>query len=194
MKTMKKNKIIPFVLTTSRLLIRPHEAGDANLLNLAIIDSFEGLQKWMDWAKKPPSIAETSEYISYSQKCWKEEEPYELPLLIFDSSGEKLIGASGFNAINWSALTFDIGYWVNVNYSGKGLITEAVNVLTRYAFSQWSAKRVEIRCDSENFKSAAVATRLKFLLAARLKDPRVQSKDAEVSTRMLFVRYDADNL
>ena len=191
---MKKPKIAPPILTTQRLLIRPHRLGDENLLNQAILDSFEQLHPWMDWAAAPQTMEETRAYIAYSQKCWTEEYPNELPLLIMDLEETKIIGSSGYNAIKWQIPLFEIGYWGNVKFAGNGLITEAVNVLTRHAFSEWGAKRVEIRCDSQNLKSAAVPKRLNYLLAATLKDHRVQPGNNKISHTHIFARYDVESL
>ncbi|HEV8052961.1 MAG TPA: GNAT family N-acetyltransferase [Parachlamydiaceae bacterium] len=191
---MKKTKIIPPTLITKRLLIRPHRPSDEVLLNKAILDSFEELHPWMDWADKPQSLEETRAYIAYSEKCWTEEYPQELPLLILDLEEKNIIGSSGYNAIKWQIPLLEIGYWGNVNYAGKGLITEAVNVLTQYAFAELAAKRVEIRCSSENVKSAAIPLRLNYLLAATLKDHRVLPGNKNISNTHIFTRFDAENL
>lgn len=189
-----KHEIIPRVLISSRLSIRPHKFGDEVLLTQAISDSFAQLQEWMEWATTPQSIEKTKAYIEFSQKCWSEEAPEELPFLIFDANEKKLIGAIAFNAINWQIPSFEIGYWANIRYSGHGFITEAVNVMTQYAFSIWDAKRIEIRCDSENKKSAAIPERLGFSLEANFKNHRVQPKSQKLSGTLVFVRYELKGL
>lgn len=131
---MIKSNSLPFLIKTKRLLIRPHKVGDAPLLNQAILDSFEELHVWMDWAATPQTMENTISYIEFSQKCWKEEYPKELPLLIFDLEEKSLIDSTGFHEINWKVPRFEIGYWSNVHHSGKGFITEAVNALTQHAF------------------------------------------------------------
>ena len=189
-----KDKITPCVLTSSRICIRPHKNGDEFLLNQAILDSFDKLHEWMEWAIKPPSIEETKAYVEFSQKCWSIEDPEELPLLIFDANEENLIGSAGFNAINWRIPMFEIGYWVSNRYAGQGLITEAVNILTQHAFSMWDANRIEIRCDPENTKSAAIPKRLDFLLEAHFKNHRVQPASNKLSGTLVFIRYGPEGL
>lgn len=90
--------------------MRPHKDGDEIILNRAVLDSFNQLHEWMDWVIAPQSIEETKAYIEFSQKYWAEKSPEELPLLIFDAKGEDLIGAAGFNAINWKVPAFEIRY------------------------------------------------------------------------------------
>ncbi|MFQ5652692.1 MAG: GNAT family N-acetyltransferase [bacterium] len=75
------------------------------------------------------------------------------------------------------------------SYSGYGYVTEAVEAISRYAFDELCAKRVEIMMSSENEKSWRVAERLGFLLEGtlrnecrnvdgRLRDTRVYAKIA----------------
>jgi RimJ/RimL family protein N-acetyltransferase len=148
----------------------------------------------MDWALAPPSIDETRSYVTYASNCWSKERADELPLLIFDRYGENLIGSTGLHRINWEIPSFEIGYWVSINHTGKGLITEAVNILTQFAFLKFNAKRIEIRCDSENDKSAAIPNRLGFVLEARLKNHRIQPISKKVSDTLVFARYDSQGL
>lgn len=190
-----KQKMVPFnTLISARICIRPHKEGDEILLNQAIVDSFKQLHEWMEWAATPQTLQQTKAYVEYSQKCWAEENPTELPLLIFDQNEKNLIGATGFIAINWKVPTFEIGYWVNTAYSGKGLITEAVNILTQYAFSVGGAKRIEVRCDTENTKSAAIPKRLGFSLEAHFKNHRIQPASKKISGTLIFVRYGSEGL
>jgi RimJ/RimL family protein N-acetyltransferase len=189
-----KQKILPCIFTSSRIRVRPHINEDAILLNQAIAESFDNLHEWMEWAVKPQTMKETKDYIDFSQNCWLEENPKELPLLIFDPNEENLIGSTGFHAINWEIPVFEIGYWVNKRYAGQGLITEAVNIQTQYAFSTWNAKCVEISCDADNTKSAAIPIRLGFTLEAHLKNHRTQPTSNKLSGTLVFVRYDTVGL
>lgn len=169
--------------------MRPHREEDAFLLNQAVLESFEQLHEWMEWAAHPPTLDQTKAYIRFAQECWTKENPIELPLLIFDAEEKNLIGSSGYHAINWSVPCFETGYWVNKKYSGQGFITEAVNILTRHAFTNLKAKRLEIRCDSENVRSAQVPMRLGYDLEAHFKNNRVQPASRQVSGTFIYVRY-----
>lgn len=180
----------PFSLKTSNIFMRPHQKGDETLLNNAVRESFKELHHWMDWAKNPQTMEETLEYINHTQNCWKNDSPDELPMLIFDREEKKLIGSSGYHSINWNVPMLEIGYWVNANSAGKGYITEATNVLTQFAFSSLNAKRVEIRCDSENVKSLSIPKRLGYEIEAHFKNHRIQPATGHLSGTLVFVRYD----
>lgn len=182
-----------FRIATPRLIIRPHQSEDAPLLNQALLDSFNELHQWLYWAKTPPTLGETAAYIEHSQKCWAQEAPKELPLLIFDSQEKVLLGSTGFHSINWEIKNFVIGYWIHTHYSGNGFITEAINALTRFAFLHWNARRVEICCDTENTKSANIPKKLNFELEGHLKMNRVRPS-GKISGTLVFATFNIDNL
>jgi RimJ/RimL family protein N-acetyltransferase len=72
--------------------------------------------------------------------------------------------------------SFEIGYWCRKGYQRQGYVTEAVVGITNFAFSHLNAKRVMIRCDTDNHASASVARRAGFELEGTLRhDGRKQS-------------------
>ena len=62
-----------------------------------------------------------------------------------------------------------MAYWIRTKFTGQGYVTEAVNGITAFAFKHLKANRVEIRCDAQNIRSAAVAKRCGFLLEGILR-------------------------
>ncbi len=107
--------------------------------------------------------------------------------MLFDRATGKLVGSSGLHRINWDIPRFEVGYWVRKSFAGQGYITEATNAVTRFAFQQLKAKRVEIRCDALNERSAAVPKRLGFDLDAylRLSDTHAgEARDTLIFSRL----------
>ena len=58
----------------------------------------------------------------------------------------------------------EIGYWLAVNHTGRGLATRAAETLTRVAFDVLRVDRVEIRCDRGNAASVRIPERLGYRL------------------------------
>ncbi|CAF1139996.1 unnamed protein product [Adineta ricciae] len=56
----------------------------------------------------------------------------------------------------------DFGYWLDESFQGQGLMTAAVEALTKFAFEQWNANRVEIHCGDSNLRSRGIPERLGF--------------------------------
>ncbi|MFX8242925.1 GNAT family N-acetyltransferase, partial [Acinetobacter baumannii] len=77
----------------------------------------------------------------------------ELMLLILDRNTQDLIGASGYHQIDWDLPSVETGYWSRDKYRGQGLMTEAINAITQYAFHVLEVKRIAITCGVDNLKS-----------------------------------------
>src|SRR5690625_199905 len=55
-----------------------------------------------------------------------------------------------------------IGYWLDIEHQGKGIMTRAVRALTDYAFEEFDLNRVDIRAAVGNVKSRAIPERLGY--------------------------------
>jgi RimJ/RimL family protein N-acetyltransferase len=66
--------------------------------------------------------------------------------------------------MNWDVRSFEIGYWIDSRFSGNGFMTEAVNGLIHFAETELDARRIEIRCDTNNGKSRNIPEKLGFTL------------------------------
>lgn len=186
----------PMPIMTQRLLLKPPQAGDGVMLNAAILESFEALHSFMDWAKQKPSLEESEEYARQGAANWilkKCEEPW-FPLYIFDIKTHDFIGATGFHNTDWEVPCVETGYWVRKKYSGQGFITEATNAITQYAFKVFQVKRIAITCDIDNERSKKVPERLGFHLESIMKANRIKPISGEVTNTLVFVRNDLINL
>ncbi len=192
---IKKNPVLldlPMPIRTSRLLIRHPFAGDGPEVNRAIKDSFNDLTQWMPWAETMPTIQDSETFVRQSYGKWLLREDLTLP--IFDLSGKTQLGATGLHRMNWDIPSFEIGYWVRSPESGKGYITEAVNAVTRYAFEVLQAKRVEIRCDADNSKSAKIPKRLGYQLEGKLLKNEFKCHNQGPRDTLVYSRVNLDGM
>jgi RimJ/RimL family protein N-acetyltransferase len=91
---------------------------------------------------------------------------------IFDRVTETYIGGTGLHPrIGPDAL--EIGYWIDADWQGRGLVSEAVCALCHVALDVMGAHRVEIRCAPTNLRSKAVPERLGFRLDGLLRQAGV---------------------
>jgi RimJ/RimL family protein N-acetyltransferase len=158
---------IPEQFTTERLTISCAHPGDGVATNAAIRDSIEELKPWMPWADPLPSVEDTETHArrAYARFLAREDLTYRGWL----KDTQTFVVGSGLHRIDWSVPKFEIGYWVRSNLSGKGYVHEMVVALTKLAFEQLDAQRVEIRCDDLNHKSGRVAERAGFQLEGILR-------------------------
>ncbi len=135
-------------------------------MNAAIQESQEALKPWLPFAHPLPSVEESEENVrrAYARFILRED----LRLHLFLRSNGRFVGSSGLHRINWAVGRFEIGYWIRTSEAGKGLVTEAVNGIVRFAGEHLHAQRLEIRCDPRNERSGRVAERAGFYLEAIL--------------------------
>lgn len=156
----------PDSFESERLLIRAPQLEDAENVWQAIRNSDTALREWMPFAQNPPNLEDTKENLRHSIADFIVRKDLRLHLYLKDSG--EFVGSSGLHRINWSIPKFEIGYWLNTEFEGHGYMTEAVSRITRFAFEDLGARRVEIKCDEENIKSRTVAERADFILEGTL--------------------------
>ena len=141
-------------------------------------------------------IADSEEQVRLAVANWilkRSEEPW-LQLFIFDRHSGQFIGGTGFHHLVWEIPSVETGYWIRNSHAGKGLMTEAMNAMTQYAFRQLQVKRIAISCDVDNHASRKIPERLNYTLEGRLKHHRRKPVSGELSDTLVFAKYNLDNL
>ncbi len=67
-------------------------------------------------------------------------------------------------------------------------MTEAVQGITRFAFRELHARRVEIRCDARNRKSRAIPERLGFTLEGILKNDDLSADGTQLRDTCVYAK------
>ena len=179
----------PDSFDTERLTIRAPRVEDAQEVAAAVNESLPELRPWMPWAVEPPTVEFEIGRLRHSMAKWLTREDLLLHVMLKGTS--TFVMGSGLHRIDWQSGKFEIGYWVRTKFRGKGFVTEAVNGLTDFAFKQLLANRVEIRCDADNIRSAAVARRCGFLLEGILRHNSL-SVSGELRSTMIFSKLSAN--
>jgi RimJ/RimL family protein N-acetyltransferase len=179
-------------ITTPNLLIRPPQIGDGIAVNAAVLESFDVLHRFMDWAKEKPSVEETEEQVRLSAANWilkNSAEPW-LQLFIFDRETQQFMGGTGYHHYDWEVPCIETGYWIRNSCAGKGYMTEAINAITQYAFKQLGVKRIAITCDVDNLRSQKIPETLGYTLEGTLKAHRKKPLTHEISDTLIYAKYD----
>ena len=179
----------PDSFDTERLTIRAPRVEDAQEVAAAVTESLPELRPWMPWAVEPPTVEFEIGRLRHSMANWLTREDLLLHVMLKGTS--TFVMGSGLHRIDWQSGKFEIGYWVRTKFRGKGFVTEAVNGITDFAFKQLLANRVEIRCDADNIRSAAVARRCGFLLEGILRHNSL-SVSGELRSTMIFSKLSAN--
>jgi RimJ/RimL family protein N-acetyltransferase len=182
------------VIETERLILRPPKLGDETPLNEAINRSLPALQRWMPWAVDP-SFEPTQRFVKAGAESWSNEQAKDFPMVVIHKAFNQIIGASGFNErSNPLVPMYEIGYWLDTQYTGLGLATEAVSALTTFAFKSFNAVRVQVVMQADNYASRRIAEKCGFVLEATLKKYRVDCLSKQPADDCIFVRFDAEGI
>lgn len=154
-------EVPPPLLSGDHITLVQLSVEDRGGLTAAINASLEHLQPWMPWAQQPATPASIGSFLETAVDGWQGRREFQYT--IRSGPDEPILGCCGLHA-RIGPLALEIGYWVHVAHTGRGLATAAAHHLTRAGLGLCEAERVEIHCDAANVASAAIPSRLGYRL------------------------------
>jgi RimJ/RimL family protein N-acetyltransferase len=153
----------PEVIEVPRGLLARIRESDADQLAEAVAASLDHLRPWMPWATAESADPQTQhEHCREVEKSW--DDGAEFVYALRPEPSGHVIGCFGLHRrIGPGAL--EIGYWVHVDFAGRGYATACARALTDAALALSGIARVEIHTDEANTISAAIPPRLGYGLA-----------------------------
>lgn len=152
----------PEWIETERLVLRRELPNDAVAIADAIARNRTRLLPWMGWATdEAAQVATQIARIAEAGEHWNAGEMFDYG--IFDRVDGLFMGKIGLHR-RIGPHGMELGYWLDAEAEGRGVITEATTRLVREALDMDGISRVEIHCDEANSRSRAVPERLGFVL------------------------------
>ncbi|SEO90007.1 Protein N-acetyltransferase, RimJ/RimL family [Amphibacillus marinus] len=176
---------IPEQFKTERLLLRIPQIDEGTLVNEAVIESFDFLDKWI-WVKQIPSLDETEENIRRQRADFLLRD--KLSFHMFDKASGTFIGTCNLVRIDWQVRRFEFFYWIRQSAAGNGYMSEAVSGMTQFAFEELEANRIEIRCDTKNSRSRRVAERCGYHLEATLLNNFIDGQAGDLRDECVYTK------
>lgn len=114
------------------------------------------LRQWMGWVDKVQSPDDVRQHIEA-----RSTNPADSPefVLVYDGS---IIGRLGYHVIDHLNRQTSIGYWLDADHQGKGLMTMAVKALLDHAFGTLKLNRIVLQAAVDNQPSRGIAERIGF--------------------------------
>ncbi|MGE3260582.1 MAG: GNAT family N-acetyltransferase [Bacteriovoracia bacterium] len=154
-----------------RIFLRKHELATAPVMFACIDEDRDRLKEFLPWVAFTKTVRDSEEYIRGTHVDWQDQLIFDFG--IFRKPDRVYIGNIGVHAISWEHECAEIGYWINGANEGKGFISEAVRMVEQELF-RLGFHRIEIRCNANNIRSAAVPSRGGYKLEGTLQEHRIE--------------------
>jgi len=138
--------------------LKTFSLDEANKLYQLIEKNRDYMGEWLTWVDKTKSVKDVEKIM----QGWSERREKGERIHFGIWYQEKLIGVVSFNSIDKDCRKGSIGYWLDSDYQGKGIMTKSCECLIEYGFSDLNLHRIEISCATGNRKSRAIPERLGF--------------------------------
>lgn len=145
--------------------VRLLRAEDADSLYDVTIRNREFLSPWMSWTDRVIDVSDTYGFLRAAEKEAYEHTAFKAGIWRHGT----LIGCIDLHQIDWSNANARIGYWLDKDHTGHGIMTRAVHLLVEYAFEALDLHRIEIHVALENHRSRRIAERLGFAMEGVLR-------------------------
>lgn len=121
------------------------------------------------WTRVPEHYDERAAEEWLSESNAQRERGEGLHLVIADAESDALLGSIGVHHIDRVEGRCDIGYFLAPWARGRGVMTRAVQLLSRWIFQAFPVDRIEITIEPANAASRAVAERAGYTLEGVLR-------------------------
>ena len=104
----------------------------------------EHLRPWMKWIDKVETVRDSMANIEANIEDW--EMKTDLHLGVFKD--ELIVGMISLHNIDYLNHKAYIGYWLDEDNVGRGIMTDSVRALIEYGYAELELNRIEIRAGS----------------------------------------------
>ena len=136
------------------VLIRPLRIDDVPALYVAVRESLPVLCLWMPWCHPDYEIEESQTWIEKQIPAFQAGEEFTFAIV---STSDQFLGVIGLNAVDHNNRRANLGYWVRVSASARGVATTATRLVARWAFQHTDLNRLELVIAVKNTASLRVA-------------------------------------
>jgi RimJ/RimL family protein N-acetyltransferase len=138
------------------MMLRPSTERDATAIRA--VYSEPDIRYWMGWDGGPPDEAEARANIERAATAWSEGT--WAVFRIVDPATDEVVG--GVNLRFGDSEIAEVSYFLRASARGRGLATQAVRLVSGWAFDELGIERIELRVHPENEASHRVAERAGF--------------------------------
>ncbi len=151
------------------LTIRTLKTKDSRELFEVVNKNRSHLRQWLPWLDYNNDIKDSEAFILETESQFEKDQSFQCGIF-YDNY---LVGMCGFHPINLANNSVTIGYWLDKEHEGKGIITKCSSFFINYAFKDLKLNKVCIPIAEKNVKSRAVAESLGLVNEGLERDAEV---------------------
>ncbi len=136
-------------------LLQPHHANA--LYNLTDRNRAD-LRRWLPWLDSTRSPDDSSAFIRSTLDTFARTGAFTCGVW----HNADLCGVIGFNTLDRENRSVRIGYWLDAEHRGKGIMTACCRAMVDHAFNELGLHRIVIAVATDNHASQAIPDRLGF--------------------------------
>ncbi|CDR22493.1 GNAT family N-acetyltransferase [Staphylococcus schweitzeri] len=142
------------------------EVHDTEALFNIVNRSRDSLREWLPWVDATKQPSDTRAFIKRGLLQFADGNGFQCGIWYEGT----LAGVIGLHEINHMHRKTSLGYYLDKQYEGQGVMTQAVEALIKYCFEEVGLNRIEISAAVNNEKSQAIPERLGFTKEGMLRD------------------------
>ena len=137
------------------IILRPWSDDDLEALTAACQDA--EIARWLPMVPSPYSEDDGRRYLEQTRLNWELGDAYNFAVV--DESG-RLLGSIAIRILRFSV--GHIGYWMSAEARGRGIATQALKALCRWAVDELRLGRLELATDPDNPRRSGLRRRPDF--------------------------------
>ena len=146
------------IQVSDRIILREIELEDSTNIFQTIDSQRDYLGRWLPFVELTKSVDFSRSFIQSILNSPFEDREHTFTIL-YDGEFAGVIGFRGTDRANKKT---EIGYWLSANFQHKGIISDSVPALMKFAYDELKLNRIQIRCGVGNIPSRRIPIRLGF--------------------------------
>jgi ribosomal-protein-serine acetyltransferase len=145
---------------SARIVLLPIEAGDGPELWETVDGSRWHLERWLPWVPFNNTPEASQRYAEACAADW--DAGRAVRFCVRDRQSRQLLGVVGLDSCVHLHRSCELGYWLRLDATGRGLMTEAAQASAEFALRRMGVHRIRCAAATDNYPSLRVISRLGF--------------------------------
>ncbi len=186
-KKLKKQK---YNLKGERIVLRKVKPTIENALQVfhAVDSSREFLGKWLEWVPMTLTVEDSLKFLFDTQKDIESGQKIVYGIFL----DNQYIGNISIFDIDLKNKSGEMGYWISQEFTRKGYVKEAIDLLEKEAFGRLSLNRVQIQCDRQNAASQGIAKKCGYKYEGCLRAELYDRKNKVFRDTLVFSKLKSE--